>query len=132
MAAGDHSGGLFSSVRRVADTCVSSIHNRVELLSVELQEEKIRLVRLLLWTGAALFAAFLAITVITIGIVMILPDDKRNVAIIGFGVVYAVAAVGIAMKLRGEVRNAPPPLQDTLSELRKDLQSLRSRNDSNT
>ena len=133
MAAGDHSGGLFSSVRRVADTCVSSIHNRVELLSVELQEEKIRLVRLLLWTGAALFAAFLAITVITIAVVMLVSDDNlRKIAIIGFGVVYASVAVVIAVKLRGEVRNAPPPLADTLSELRKDLQSLRSGNDSNT
>jgi|RhiMethySRZTD1v2_1073278.scaffolds.fasta_scaffold82743_3 uncharacterized membrane protein YqjE len=133
MAAGDHSGGLFSSVRRVADTCVSSIHNRVELLSVELQEEKLRLVRLILWTGAALFAAFLAITVSTIAVVMLFEDDKqRKIAIIGFGAAYAVVAVGIAMKLRGEVRNAPPPLADTLSELRKDLQSLRSGNDSNT
>jgi uncharacterized membrane protein YqjE len=133
MAEGDHPGGLFSSVRRVADTCVSSIHNRVELLSVELQEEKIRLVRLLLWTGAALFAAFLAITVFTMGIVMLFEDDKqRKIAIIGFGLVYALGAVVIAMKLRGEVRNAPPPLADTLAELRKDLQSLRSRNDPNT
>ena len=129
MAEGDHSGGLFSSVRRVADTCVSSVHNRVELLAVELQEEKIRLVRLLLWTGAALFAAFLAITVITIAVVFLVPDDKRSIAIIGFGVVYAVVAVVIAVKLRGEIRNAPPPLADTLSELKKDLQSLRSRND---
>jgi uncharacterized membrane protein YqjE len=133
MAAGDHSGGLFSSIRRVADTCVSSVHNRVELLSVELQEEKIRLVRLLLWTGAALFAAFLAITVMTMGIVMLFEDGRqRKIAIIGFGLVYALGAVGIALKLRGEVRNAPPPLADTLSELRKDLQSLRSGNDSNT
>ena len=130
MAEGDHSGGLFSSIRRVADTCVSSVHNRVELLSVELQEEKNRLVRLILWTGAALFAAFLAITVMTIGIVMLFEDDnQRKVAIIGFGVVYAAVAIGIAFKLRGEVRNAPPPLVDTMSELRKDLQSLRSRND---
>ena len=129
MAEGDHSGGLFSSVRRVADTCVSSVHNRVELLAVELQEEKIRLVRLLLWTGAALFAAFLAITVITIAVVMVVPDDKRNIAVMGFGAVYALVAVVIAVKLRGEVRNAPPPLADTLSELKKDLQSLRSRND---
>ena len=130
MAEGDHSGGLFSSIRRVADTCVSSVHNRVELLSVELQEEKNRLVRLILWTGAALFAAFLAITVMTIGIVMLFEDDnQRKVAIIGFGVVYAAVAIGIAFKLRGEVRNAPPPLGDTMSELRKDLQSLRSRND---
>jgi len=129
MAEGDHSGGLFSSVRRVADTCVSSVHNRVELLAVELQEEKIRLVRLLLWTGAALFAAFLAITVITIAVVFLVPDDKRNIALIGFGVVYVLVAVVIAVKLRVEIRNAPPPLSDTLSELKKDLQSLRSRND---
>ena len=129
MAEGDHSGGLFSSVRRVADTCVSSVHNRVELLAVELQEEKIRLVRLLLWTGAALFAAFLAITLITIAVVWFVPPDKRNIAVIGFALVYALVAVVIAVKLRGEVRNAPPPLADTLSELKKDLQSLRSRND---
>jgi uncharacterized membrane protein YqjE len=130
MAEGEHPGGLFSSVRRVADTCVSSVHNRVELLAVELQEEKIRLVRLLLWTGAALFAAFLAITVITIAVVMLVSDDNlRKIAIIGFGVVYASVAVVIAVKLRGEVRNAPPPLADTLSELKKDLQSLRSGND---
>ena len=129
MAAGDNSGGLFSSVRRVADTCVSSIHNRVELLSVELQEEKIRLVRLLLWTGAALFAAFLAITVITIAVVMLVPDDRRHIAIIAFGLLYALVAVVMAVKLRGEVRNAPPPLADTMSELKKDLQSLRSGND---
>jgi uncharacterized membrane protein YqjE len=131
MAEGEHSGGLFSSVRRVADTCVSSVHNRVELFALELQEEKIRLVRLLLWTGAALFAAFLAITVITIAVVMLIPDDKRNIAISGFGLLYAIVAIVIALKLRSEIRNAPPPLADTLSELKKDLQSLRSRNDSN-
>jgi len=129
MAEGEHSGGLFSSVRRVADTCVSSVHNRVELLAVELQEEKIRLDRLLLWTGAALFAAFLAITVITIAVVFVVPEDKRTIALIGFGVIYALVAIVIAVKLRGEVRNAPPPLADTMSELKKDLQSLRSRND---
>ena len=132
MVEGEHSGGLFSSVRRVADTCVSSVHNRVELLALELQEEKIRLVRLLLWTGAALFAAFLAITVITIAVVQVVPEDKRNIAISVFGLLYAIVAIVVALKLRNEIRNAPPPLADTLSELRKDIQSLRSRNDSNT
>jgi uncharacterized membrane protein YqjE len=131
MAQGEHSGGLFSSVRRVADTCVSSVHNRVELVALELQEEKIRLVRLLLWTGAALFAAFLAITVITIAVVQLVPEDKRNIAISVFGLLYAIVAIVVALKLRSEIRNAPPPLADTLSELKKDLQSLRSRNDSN-
>lgn len=132
MAEGEHSGGLFSSVRRVADTCVSSVHNRVELFALELQEEKIRLVRLLLWTGAALFAAFLAITVITLAVVMLIPDDKQKIAISGFGLLYGIVAIIVALKLRSEVRNAPPPLNDTLSELKKDLHSLRSRNDSHS
>lgn len=130
MAEGEHSGGLFGSVRRVADTCVSSIHNRVELFALELQEEKIRLVRLLLWTGAALFSAFLAITVITIAVIFLVPPDSRGIAISGFGLLYAITAVVLAMKLRSEVRNAPPPLADTMAELKKDLQALRSRNES--
>jgi len=130
MVEGEQSGGLFGSVRRVADTCVSSIHNRVELVALELQEEKIRLVRLLLWTGAALFASFLAITVITIAVVMLIQDEGgRKIAISGFGLLYAIAAVVLAVKLRSEIRNAPPPLADTLSELKKDLQTLRSRHD---
>jgi uncharacterized membrane protein YqjE len=131
MAEGEHSGGLFGAVRRVADTCVSSIHNRVELFALELQEEKIRLVRLLLWTGAALFASFLAITIITIAVVWLIQDEgARKIAISGFGLLYAIVAGVLAMKLRSEVRNAPPPLADTMAELKKDLQALRSRNES--
>src|SRR5881296_3399366 len=115
MAADEHSGGLFSSVRRVTDTCLSSVHNRVELFALELQEEKLRLVRLLLWTGAALFAAFLAITVITIAIVMAFPGHRLWV-LIGFGVLYAVIAIITCVRLRNQVKNVPPPFTDTTAE----------------
>src|SRR5688572_16317289 len=115
MGDGEHSGGLFSSVRRVADTCVSSVHNRVELFALELQEEKTRLVRLLLWTGAALFAGFLAVTVITIAVVALVPEEKRGLAISGFGLLYAAMAIAMALKLRNEIRHAPPPLADTMA-----------------
>jgi len=127
MAERDQSGGLFGSVRRMADTCLSSVHNRVELFGLELQEEKLRLMRLLLWTGAALFASFLAITVITIAAVMCFPQDKRTVAVSAFGVFYAIMAVVLCLKLRSEIKNAPPPLADTTAELKKDLDALRSK-----
>lgn len=127
MAEGNQSGGLFSSVRRMADTCLSSVHNRVELFGLELQEEKLRLVRLLLWTVAALFAGFLAITVITIAVVMIFPEEHRRVVVSVFGVFYAIVATVLGLKLRREIKNAPPPLADTTAELKKDLDALRSR-----
>ncbi|MCI0745125.1 MAG: phage holin family protein [Verrucomicrobia subdivision 3 bacterium] len=128
MAEGNHSGGgIFSSVRRVADTALSSIHTRIELFSIELQEEKQRLVRLLLWTVITLFAAFLAITVLTVMVCMFFPTEQWKYVLMGFGLVYVAIAVATSFKLRDEVRNTPPPLADTMAELRKDLECLRSR-----
>src|SRR5215207_6497687 len=127
MAEGNQSGGLFSSVRRMADTCLSSVHNRVELFGLELQEEKLRLVRLLLWTVAALFASFLAITVITIAVVWIFPQENRAVVLGIFAVFYTILATVLGLKLRSEIKNAPPPLADATAELKKDLDALRSR-----
>jgi uncharacterized membrane protein YqjE len=127
MADREPSGGLFGSVRRVADTCLSSVHNRVELFAVELQEEKLRLIRLLLWTGAALFASFLAVTVMTIAIVLVVPPENRSVVVIGFAVFYAIVSIVLSLKLRSDIRNAPPPLAETTAELKKDLECLRSK-----
>lgn len=125
--ADNHSGGIFGSVRRMADTCLSSVRNRVELFGLELQEEKIRLSRLILWTGAALFAAFLAITIGTIAIVEAFPSEQRVIVLFGFAAFYAMAALATVLKMRHEIRNAPPPLADTMAELRKDLDCLRSK-----
>ena len=105
---------------------MSGVHNRVELLSVELQEEKLRLVRLLLWTGAALFSAFLAITILTIAIIALVPsEESRKVVLWGFAVLYVIITVVICIKLRNEMKNAPPPLADTIGELKKDVEALR-------
>jgi uncharacterized membrane protein YqjE len=123
----ERGGGLFGSVRRVADTCLSSVHNRVELFALELQEEKLRLMRLLLWTGAALFATFLAMTVATIGCVFIFAPDDRPLVVIVFAILYAVVALVTWTKLRHQIKNAPPPLTDTMAELKKDLDALRSK-----
>ena len=125
MAGSEHSGGLFGSIRRAADTCLSGVHNRVELLSVELQEEKLRLVRLLLWTGAALFSAFLAITIMTVAIVALVPDESRKAVLWGFAVLYVIVTIVICIKLRTEMKSAPPPLADTIGELKKDVEALR-------
>jgi uncharacterized membrane protein YqjE len=127
MAGDNHSGGIFGSVRRMADTCLSSVHNRVELFGLELQEEKIRLSRLILWTGAALFAAFLAITIGTIAIIMAFAEEQRRIVLFGFAAFYAMAALATVLKLRHEIRNAPPPLADTMAELKKDVECLRSK-----
>src|SRR5215213_11354604 len=46
--------GLFASVKRFADLTLATAHNRVELFSVELQEEKCRVVQAILLTAGAI------------------------------------------------------------------------------
>ena len=42
----DHHTGVFASLRRVCDTALATVYNRVELVAVEMQEEKERLIRI--------------------------------------------------------------------------------------
>ena len=51
------SNGLFASARRLLDGGLATVENRLELFSVELKEEKLRLLELLLLTAGAVFFA---------------------------------------------------------------------------
>ena len=46
------SPGLFGSLRRLLDTSLSAVQNRVELFALELREEKCRLIEILIWASA--------------------------------------------------------------------------------
>ena len=78
-----------------------------------------------MWTGAALFSAFLAITILTIAVIALVPDESRKAVLWGFAVLYVIITIVICVKLRNEVKNAPPPLADTVGELKKDVEALR-------
>jgi len=51
------SSGLLGSVRSLADNLLGSVHDRVELISVELQEEKQRLIQIFIWISVAMQAS---------------------------------------------------------------------------
>ncbi len=53
--------GLLGSLRRMIETALSTIQNRVELFAVEMQEEKCWLISTLIWAAAAIFFCGLAI-----------------------------------------------------------------------
>ncbi len=120
------SPGILGSVRRTADTVLSTLHNRVELFALELQEEKYRLIALLLWVAAAIFFCVLAISFVAVTIVYFSPDKARPYVLGAFCLIFIVMAVSAVAGLRKELRERPSPLSDTLSELKKDINWLRS------
>lgn len=125
--AGDETpaGGVVESVRRLWGTGLATLQNRVELFAVEFEEQKVRLVRVVLLAGAAVFVANTAILVVTATIVLIVGESARVPVLIGLSVVYVVAAIVAGLLLRKELRSAPPAFDGTLSELKKDREWLK-------
>jgi uncharacterized membrane protein YqjE len=97
--------------------------NRLELLAVELQEERERLMRaLLLALGVAVFGMLAGIT-LTAAIVVLLRAWPRAVVLLTLTGLYGAAGVCLYCRLTGLLRNWHM-LSASLDQLRKDRACL--------
>jgi uncharacterized membrane protein YqjE len=112
--------GIQEKIRKLGRAGVAVLQNRVELFAVELEEQKLQLVRVLLLAGAAIFLGNTALLTISATIVVIAGDSARVPVLIGLSVVYSAAAIWAVLALRKALRSAPPPFQDSIAELKKD------------
>lgn len=122
-----HSRGLTGAFRRLAEALLSTAQNRFELLATELQEEKNWLIATLLWTAAAIFFCGLAIIFVAGTVVYITPDGARPWVLAAFCVIFLYLATSAIVGLRRALKDKPPPLADTIGELKKDIDWIRSR-----
>jgi uncharacterized membrane protein YqjE len=111
-------------LRNLGRSAVGVLQNRIELLAVEFEEQKLRLVRLFLLAGAAIFLANAALLVISATIVVLVGEQARGVVLIGLSVGYTIAAFWAFWALRKELRTAPPPFRDSIAEITKDTDWL--------
>ncbi|GEM_PF-3424083 len=116
--------GLLGSANHLLAVLVSAAETRVGILATELQEERVRLGRLLLVGGAALFCLGLGTVLLSVFLVVLYWDSDRLAVLgllsglfLGLGVVNAVVLAIIA---RGQKR----PLGETVEVLAKDRHSL--------
>lgn len=114
------SGGLLGSLRGLIDSLLSSAHSRLELLALELHEEKFRLIQIFIWISAAVFAAVLAITFASIAIVYLFWESARLAVLSGFALFYTAAFLLIVHKFRRYVARQDKPFAGTLAELKND------------
>jgi uncharacterized membrane protein YqjE len=87
------SQGFFKSLTGLGDNLLGALQDRIELVSLELSEEKLRLIRLLIWMSAAVFSAVMALSFVTLTVVYLLWDTARLAALGGFALLYAAALV---------------------------------------
>lgn len=120
------SSGLLGSLRGFADGLIGSAHDRLELLAVELQEEKHRLIQVFIWISAMVFLAMLATVFASMAIVVLLWDTHRVAVVCSLAAIYLVALIGVVLGFRNYLRRQPRPFNATLAELRADRECIRT------
>ena len=112
-------GQITGSSKRVGARLLAIAENRLELLTVEMQEERDRLLlALLLALGLAVLGLLAGIALSAAVVVLFWAQSPLGV-LLGLTALYAVAGVAVFAKLRGLFRDWET-LPATLEQLKKD------------
>jgi uncharacterized membrane protein YqjE len=118
-------GGWFESLRRMGESSLALLRIRFELFTVEWQEERLRLLDLLIWISLAIAVCtaggFLAIMLAALWL-------WRTTGYAGVAALAALtitAGVTMLWRLHRKLQLTRPPFEQTVAEFRKDTECLR-------
>jgi uncharacterized membrane protein YqjE len=120
------STGFLGALRSLGDGVLGTVKDRLELFSVELQEEKYRLVQTMLWISAAVFAAIMATTFVSLTLVFLFWQSAQLAVLGGLAAFYTTALVVIVIAFRRFLARQPKPFAATLEELGADRSCIRN------
>jgi uncharacterized membrane protein YqjE len=120
--------GMLGSLRTLAEGILSGAQERLGLISIELQEEKLRLVRTLFWISAVIFAGAMAATFASLTLVYLFWESARIAVLGGLALAYIAALIVLIVAFRRYLARQPGILAATLQELEEDRTCIRGRN----
>jgi uncharacterized membrane protein YqjE len=120
--------GFVGTLRALGESLVSALHSRVELISLELQQEKFRLVQTFIWISTAVFTAAMAVTFACLTLVYFCRENARLATLGGLAIFFTFSLVAIILTFRRFIASQPRPFDDTLDELEKDRACIREAN----
>jgi uncharacterized membrane protein YqjE len=119
---------FLGSFRVLGDSLLATVQDRLELFSVELQEEKFRLILTFVWISAAVFTAMMAIAFASLTLVYLFWESARLFVLGGLTFFYAGALVVIIIAFRRYIARQPSPFLATRQEIGKDRTCIRNEN----
>jgi uncharacterized membrane protein YqjE len=111
--------GVFDSSKRLLRTAAAVAQNRLELLLVEVQEERARLFDTLLVAAGAIACGLMALIMVSFALVVIFWEEHRIAVLVGLSLIYIAAAVIGFWQLSVRLRNWQG-FSATLAEFKKD------------
>lgn len=118
------SAGLFDSVRQLVITAINTAHTRLDLISLELREEKVRVLSLLARTIAALALLGLGVMLAALFVVVLFWDTHRLLALGIMTLIFIAGGVMLGLRVVQDLKAAPKLFAESITELVKDRESL--------
>lgn len=118
---------LTDGVRAMAAGTFDVARQRLELATLDIEEQGVRAGAMLAMLLAAVALGTLALVALGAAVVVLVWDAWRIPALLGLAALFAAAAVLVARRLSRAIAARPPVLASTLEELRKDGDQLAGR-----
>ena len=123
----ERAGGLFASARHLFATALAIAHNRLELITTEIEEELYRVAEIMVWAFIGIFFAGLTVLMAAFLVVLLWWEEHRLLAASLTVLVFlAVTVVALAM-VRQKATARPKLLHATIEELKRDRDALEGR-----
>ncbi len=119
------SDGFLTHIRQLGGSVLEHVAMRVELLSIEVQEEKARLVRLAM--SAALVSALLMVSLVMVAILILAiywDTPNRVPAALSLAGTFVVLTIGGGFYLAAQLRRSTTLFASSAGELRRDAAAL--------
>lgn len=112
--------GIISAAGTLIESVLELVRNRVQLVSVEIQEEKFRLIQVMIWLASAVFAGTMAVVLASVTLVYFFWETARLAVLTGLTAFYALGLITILLGFRRYLARQPKPFAATIGEFEKD------------
>lgn len=119
------SGGWLESLHRIGESLLVLMRNRFELFTVELQEERLRMINLLIWLSVALAVGVAGVWLTIVLLAFWLWNVAGYAGVVGLVLTTLAISAGIIWNIRQRIHSGPTPFEQTMAEFRKDGECLR-------
>ncbi|PRC91546.1 phage holin family protein [Solimicrobium silvestre] len=118
---------ISATINRIISTVVAMLYTRLELVTVELEEEFLRFSSYFIYALIALFCGGVAVSLLIFLVIALFWDEHRVAVLLSLIAVFSAISIYIAAWLRTQMSNKPRLLEQTIAELKKDAELLRVR-----
>jgi len=116
--------GLIGDVASIASNGLRALRSRLELLTIELKEEKAWVIRFIVVALAAVYLISFGTLLGILAFSLAMPESARPAVLGGFGGFMLAAGIGSVIWMVNSAKKRSPPFQDTIATLKKDEQAF--------